>query len=538
MNIKGNKKPAPVIVNITRRVFRKEKSIVFKGVCLIKLLYSTDKNNRMNTENININIGEQARPIKSSFLFKYGIPFIKGYRINLYTMEFDIVKLLKLDIQNKLRVNYLNKYNGRILYSAYDLKQGHNRNSRIIKEKGMSIYFRQTVKNSMYITVRESNKYDYFIYKCKVLLGFIVAKMNFHKNIVLMYEKECTTYEESASVLYEKIINLGYENVFFIINKGNNQIKNIRQKYKKNIIWKNSLKHIIYFFECKKFIGTETLGHAIQLRAANRLIVNKVQCKDIIYVFLQHGVMYMISLDAELRSGFRMRDLAMYRVVVSSKLEMEHFIKLGGFSRDELYLTGLAKFDRNYKFKNADKIVIMITWRRWESNLAKKDLKKTKYYQLMDRIVSAIPIQYKNKIILLPHPLMKKAMEGSISELNGYIKSNASYNEILRDCTLLITDYSSIAYDAFSRGSNVIFYWEEKDDCIKHYGGNAKLMINEYNAFGDICFNAQELNKRVEFNYKCKQKQKYIEKYTRIVSFNDGRNSERIINNLKKDGII
>ena len=538
MNIKGNKKPTPVIVNIIRSVFRKEKSIVFKGVCLIKLLYSTDKNNRMNTENININIGEQARPIKSSFLFKYGIPFIKGYRINLYTMEFDIVKLLKLDIQNKLRVNYSNKYNGRILYSAYDLNQGHNRNSRIIKEKGMSIYFRQTVKNSMYITVREQNKYDYIQGKIKILVAFMLSKFSFRRNLVLIFEKECSKYEESGSVLYENLIDEGYSNVFFIIDKNNFQIKNIENKYRNNLVFKDSLKHIILFFKCKKFIGTETMGHAMQLRAANHLIVNKVQCKDIIYVFLQHGVMYMVPLNSELRTGFKNQNIKIHRIVVSSELEEKHFIEKGGFKKENIYITGLAKFDRSFKNKEADKIVIMLTWRRWEANNARSDLQDTKYCKMLERMVLAIPKEYERQIVVLLHPLMKNSFTNDKCLLKKYMNFSDSYDEVLRECSLFITDYSSMAYDAFYRGSNVIFFWEEKDECMMHYGEDVDLMLNSENAFGDICFDVSGLKQAVQKNYKQEHNKVYEENYKKIVQFDDGNNTKRIINKLIDDEIL
>ena len=63
--------------------------------------------------------------------------------------------------------------------------------------------------------------------------------------------------------------------------------------------------------------------------------------------------------------------------------------------------------------------------------------------------------------------------------MKKYIKDNVSYDDILRDTAVLITDYSSIAYDAFYRGANVIFWWKEKDFCMEQYNGH--LMLNEDN---------------------------------------------------------
>ena len=101
------------------------------------------------------------------------------------------------------------------------------------------------------------------------------------KDLVLLFEKESSRYEESASVVYEKLIDKGYKNAYYIIDEGNVKLKDIKEKYKRNIIYKDSLKHIMYFFKCKKFVGTESLGHAMQLRIASRLVVNKLNKKEI-----------------------------------------------------------------------------------------------------------------------------------------------------------------------------------------------------------------------------------------------------------------
>lgn len=534
-SINDIKEPVPLIVTIFKKVSRKENNIKLRGLCVTKLIRSRET---INTDEIKIDTQDVRNIADISFSFKKGISFLKGWHINSYTLTLEFDEIKKLDIQNKLIVNYQDKYYGRIIYNAFDLKRGRSRNSKVFISGEISAYFRQTINNTMYLTVRETNVYDYRKYKIKVLLAFICSKLMIKKNIILMFEKECEKYEESASVLYEELINMGYENVFYVLDRGCRAWNNVPEKYKVNIIEKGSFKHLVYFFRCRKFIGTETLGHAIQLRAANRLIVNKVQSKRLSYVFLQHGVMYMISLDADLRSGFKQQGLDLYRVVVSSEAEAGHFIELGGFSRDELYITGLAKFDRSIRYEGADKIVVMLTWRRWETNQASTCFSETKYFKMLERIVGAIPENLKDKLIILPHPLMRKAMENSDNILNKYFPQEDTYDEILRECDTLITDYSSIAYDAFYRGSKVIFYWEEKDECLSHYGEAAKLMLNEDNAFGEICWKVSCLSQIVDGSYKEQQPEMYKEKFFKIVNYKDGKNTKRIVKKLQEEKIV
>ncbi len=103
---------------------------------------------------------------------------------------------------------------------------------------------------------------------------------------------------------------------------------------------------------------------------------------------------------------------------------------------------------------------------------------------------------------------------------------------------MLITDYSSIAYDAFYRGARVIFYWEEKDFCMEQYGPTTKLMLNDENVYGDVFYNCDGLSEAIENNYYNKQTKEYLKKYSKLVDFHDGKNTERLINFLKDDEII
>ena len=156
---------------------------------------------------------------------------------------------------------------------------------------------------------------------------------------------------------------------------------------------------------------------------------------------------------------------------------------------------------------------------------------------MIERIVSTIPENLQEKIVILPHPLMQKLMYANEVSLSKYLQKDKTHDEVLRECRLLITDYSSIAFDAFYRGSNVIFYWEEKDECMERYG-NGRLMLNEGNIFGDIAYTVDELKPLILKNYNDGQSELNISRFRNIVSFHDNKNSERLVNALIGDGLI
>ncbi len=539
----------PLIGMLTRNIREEGDKLIFSGLCIVK--YSKSKE-IIDTDRIRIDVPVRKDAAKVKFGSRYGTPMPKGYRLNSVTMEFDIGELRDFDLQNKLLVVYTDKNgeesDGRVLFDAADLRRGKNKNSNIFIHEDFSVYFRQNIHNTTFLTVRDTNQYDYPEGQARLKKAHDEAAKYKGKDIVLLYEKKCQKYEESASVLYEKLIDMGYDNVYFIVDKNVPAVQNLDEKYKKNLIDKDSDKHLEYFFACNKFISTETIDHALQLRVANKYVQDKLNkdTGDMMYVFLQHGPTYMVSLNMDLRNGFRKKtDYKLHKTVVSSKLEADHFIELGGMTMDDLYITGMAKFDRAFRNEGADRVVIMPTWRRWELNQARDDLTQTNYYKMMKLMYDSVPEELKDKVIVLPHPLMaerfeeiSKNREGSDAEMCSRILVTDNYENVLRDCEVLITDYSSISYDAYYRGAKVVFYWAEKDECMTHYGEGTKLMLNLGNVFGPVAMNGEEITAAVRETYGKEQRQDYLERYRKIIEFHDGKNTERIIEHLIKDGVI
>lgn len=465
----------------------------------------------------------------------------------IYAFSLPIEDVENLPATNMVSLDYKDKFGltvkCHIIYNAGIKKFLGLRGPMCIdKETETVAIFRQSLKNRLNVYVRSVNVTDAFVQRIKQTVAFVISKLWISPKsakITLLYEKNSSKYEESASVLYEELLNAGYKYSYFIVDKNYEFLDRIPEKYRVNIIYKYTFKHYLYFFKSKTFIGTEALAHAIDLKTFNLLALAKIASKNINYVFLQHGVMYMVSLDSESRSMFKRKKLkGKYRVVVSSQAEADHFTTLGRHESSDLYISGLPKFDRNQYNENADKIVIMPTWRPWEINESRSGFTDTAYFKMIMRIYNAVPEDLKEKTIILPHPLIVNELKKTDGDISDKICVGARYDDILKDTAVLITDYSSIAYDAFYRGARVVFYWEEKDYCMAQYGPSTKLMLNEENVYGDYVYCDDELSDVIRRNYENPQTEEQKEKYSRIVEYHDGENTQRLIRFLKEDNII
>lgn len=393
---------------------------------------------------------------------------------------------------------------------------------------------------SFRIVVREENVTDKTIEKIKLVLAFALSRMTPWYKPVLLYEKNCARYEESASVLLEYLADIHYKSARFVLDKNYEHKDGIPEKCRKYIIDKYSFAHYYNLFAAKTLISSEAVGHALEKQTTSKLFKNYIDKGSKNYIFLQHGVMYMVSLGADKRFFFNVDvEHAKRRVVVSSNLEAEHFKHYTRYRDEDIYVCGLLKFDKSILYDNADRITVMLTWRPWEYVSGINDIRQTAYFKMLERIEAAVPEELKEKLIILPHPLIAKQMETmEASGISKYMIATEKYDEILRTTKLLITDYSSISYDAFYRGTNIIFDWEEKDMCMKEYGRGGKLMLTEDLAFGDVCMNSEQLAESIRCNYDAPQSEEYINRYRQIVEFHDGKNTERFVTMAKKDGLL
>lgn len=467
---------------------------------------------------------------------------LKKTHKNTYYVDLSIDNLEKLQLTNPLDIVLYNLKKQKLVHRInfnYVQTTNAERCSNVIKLKkqGVSIFVKGSQYNYAYLISREIIKSDYLVYRIKIVLAYIASLINRNHNKIMLYEKFANKYEESASVLYENLIDGNYKNIYYVISKEWYDKLNIDKKYRKNMILKNSFMHYYTFLCAKTFISTESIIHSVDNRVAHNIIYNKMAQKNKLnYVFLQHGPTYMVSLASKSRAAFKAGNTFPInaKIVVSSLKEAEHFVEAGNYKRENLYVTGIPKYDRNMRFETADKIMIMPTWRQWEYNELRFDYKNSGYYQMVLSMFNSVPKRYRDKIVIAPHPLMYEAFKNT--NLSEYMTDNLEYNELLKHVEVLITDYSSIAYDAFSRGANVIFWWKDLKECMMHYGGS--LLLNNDNAFGQVCNSEKELKKAINNCYGKKQPKEYVEKYNDIVNFSDGKNSKRLISLLEKDGLI
>ena len=502
------------------------------------LLFVLDRAGGFSNDNITLEVnGKRYRP---NILTRRGIglPF-KQVRVSPYRLQIPLVDVREFPIQNPIRIVYVTPdgywFRRRMRYSLLRPRPRHaHRKLHRIAQSDSTLYLRQAGDNFVYITLRARIRTDSLAMSPKIRAARLASLVR-REPVVLLYEKESSRYEESGSVLFEAMVDRGRTDVRYILDA--DRLVEVPEKYRPFVVPRFSFTHLYYFFCARTFLGTEAVAHAAELRTAHRAFLKKLFSNDYHYVFLQHGVMYMVALSSSQRAPFRAGGSIFppgTRIVVSSELEARHFIELGGFQRSDMYVSGLPKFDRAEHNPDPDLILIMPTWRPWEHNTIRANPLQAPYYKMVVELFDAVPENLKHKTAILPHPLLASVL--AETDLKDHLWSGGSYEDALRQGALLITDYSSIAYDAFYRGANVIFWWKEKDFCMQQYGGH--LMLEEDTAFGPVCSDAATLSDLVSASYQAPQDTEYVKRYREIVQFHDGKNTERLLKLIEDDDLL
>ncbi len=548
-NVKNFK---PIIIKINNRVF------VLSHIKnqIVKIEYDTRANLLFNSTFISSKATRRGIEYSGTIYYKYrsdvkidnvvtndGLLMAKIEWLSLKDFKFTITN----DNLGKLKELHNNLYfaHGNTIIHSLNI---FNHLEIINKVEGVKVYkknayvSRISLVNNLVITATPKLPIYNNLNKLKIKIANKTAKViNLFKNVNvnLYFEKNTSNASESGFAVFESVKKdkeIKSVNKFIIDSKfeGFNRLKD---KYKNDLVRRYSFKHYLYLFIADNFISSELSNHVLAIRVYDNLLANKIT-KTPLY-FLQHGIMFAKPVDNPMALGFHKENQTnnLKKSVISSDLEAQEFYKMG-YDKNDLMKTGLPKLDQANLNKEASKIAFMPTWRYWEeAYVINNEIEKTSYYKSLIEVIETFEkAGLLDKLLIVPHNKFADYIKQNLKKYKHIINTNPS--EALKESKIFITDYSSIIYDAIYRGAYPIFYWKEKDYLIENY--KAIPPVNDKNAPGDIAYSEKELieyvNKAINNNYKVASDIK--EKYLKINEFDDNKNTERVINELKKERVL
>lgn len=258
-------------------------------------------------------------------------------------------------------------------------------------------------------------------------------------------------------------------------------------------------------------------------------------------ICIAHGV--TIQKNADYQN--RLYDNTMF-YTTSSEYEVDHLKKpVYGYSDDEIALTGMARFDG---LVNRDKKQILITptWRRSivgdsGRNTARNysdAFRQSSYYKIYNSLINDERIIQTAKrkgyrVIFLLHPLMSAQAEDY--DRNDYVdflqaSGDMSYEKILTESSLMVTDYSGIHYD-FGYMRKPVIYYQPKEVPMRFEEGGMKFKTM---GFGPLCTEYEEAVSLIcEYvENDCRMPETYKANADDFFAFDDCGNCSRIYDEI------
>lgn len=303
-----------------------------------------------------------------------------------------------------------------------------------------------------------------------------------------------------------------------------------------NVINFGSLKHYFYYLSC----SIRASSH-IDSDSPNSRVTNFLERHHIIrnkFVFLQHG----ITKD---KISFGYYSVTRARLFICSGLKEYSFCKEEfGYPQENVVLTGFARYDNLYSNQSTKRqILIMPTWRSWLSKTNESGFLSSDYYEKYQSLLNnqkliSLLEKYDYTLLFYPHYEMQKFIHLFSSASSSVIiadQSKYDVQELLKQSSLLITDYSSVAFDFCYMFKPVIYYQFDYSNYRKMQHPSGYFSYVE-DAFGPIEYNENDV---VDYIHLMLQSSFNIEEiYKRRVNsffaFFDNHNCERIYDEIVK----
>lgn len=326
--------------------------------------------------------------------------------------------------------------------------------------------------------------------------------------------------------------------MYYIIREDSPARKRLEAQFKGHILIYGSVQCIRTCLAADAVFATHPDVRA-QFDPGRKYLESSKDLFNAVIICIQHGL--TIQKIAQYQN--RLYDNTSLYMCASS-YEIDNLSKPAyGYTADQLKLTGLARYDG---LKNNDKKIILITptWRRSLANKGTANIKKTynehfkesTYFKIYNSLLNnerLIGTAKKNgyRILYLLHPALSAQLpDFSIDPYVEMIQGSgdASYEKILCESSLMVTDYSGVQFDfAYMRKPIIYFH---SDQLPPHYesGGLDYDMMG----FGPICRSADSLIDELckYMNTGCITDPLYIKRADDFFAYDDHNNCERIYN--------
>lgn len=266
------------------------------------------------------------------------------------------------------------------------------------------------------------------------------------------------------------------------------------------------------------------------------------------YVFLQHGI---IQNDLSALLQKQKKNIRLF--VTSAKSEWESIVKGNyGYTEREVKLLGLPRYDLLGK-EGVEKKKIIAFLPTWRMSITPAEgwtgireysphFKETEYFQFYNRLIHDPRLLrvmetegYTGEFYI--HPVLAaqyKDFAGNSVIAIG--KQSTQYNEIFKRSSLMITDYSSVAFDFAYLKKPIVYSQFDTQEFYHNHTNKQGYFSYECDGFGPVCYDYESTVQAIirQIENGCKMEETYRQRVENFFAYTDRGNCERVYRAIKE----
>lgn len=331
---------------------------------------------------------------------------------------------------------------------------------------------------------------------------------------------------------------------YFVINKDTPDYKEMKKlgKVVEPLSWEHKMLFLLNEFSLSSQANKPVINPFGKLEYLYRdLMYNKK------LVFLQHGV----TKDNQSK-WLNKYNRNLFGFIVSTKPEYDSVFEYDYYySEKYVWLTGMPRYDR-LTHDEKKYITIMPTWRKslsagtnekgvWELG---EEFSSSEYFNFYNELLNnerllTAAAKFGYKVCFMPHP---NTIDGlhffTHDERVMFMDNTFSYKDVFAQTDLMVTDYSSVAFDfAYLRKPIVYAQFDKEDFFNGEHSYTEGYFDYERDGFGEVEYTLDDVvDKIIEYMKNgCKMKDEYKERIDNTFSFSDQNCSKRVYDMIIKN---
>ncbi len=367
-----------------------------------------------------------------------------------------------------------------------------------------------------------------------LVLPFSLIARRRYPNVWIITERHNQARDNGYCFFQYMKLNHPKQPVYYVIDKKSSDYAKVSAYG--DVISFNSWKHYFYYCLSPIHISAHVGGCLPENNRFAKRLKPILNYKD---VFIPHGVSYGIA-------NFCLEKYAKIDLYICcGKPEYDNVLKNYGYSLDQVALTGFPRQDSwlNLRIKN-NQILLMPTWRLYIAQDKDVVFENTEYYRAYQQLINNIELitflqRNHLKLVFYPHHEMQKYtyLFHTPSENIEIVYDEKTHDiqELLKESSLLITDYSSVHFDFAYMEKPVIYYQFDQSAFYSMQYAQGEFSV-EKNGFGPVVDSVDKLMRALQdsFDTGFSLSGTYFDRMRCFFAYHDTQNCSRVYEEIKK----